>query len=161
MLGNFYRIFIYFHVYLILNKLIRDSLKHVSKIEFKEKQRIEYLQYMQRNYRVLPLVSLTLVSFLLQSIIKKLNQSSIFFTIFQCILRTTQNSVGNSQHMRQIQREEEKITKRLRKGLVFRENIKLSENLTCDLSLVSEIFSLSTPFIDSIRPFNLIKKSIK
>ena len=46
---SLYRIFIYFHVYLILNKLIRDSLKHVSKIEFKEKQRIEYLQYTQRN----------------------------------------------------------------------------------------------------------------
>ena len=40
---SLYMIFIYFHVYLILNKLIRDSLKHVSKIEFKEKQRIEYL----------------------------------------------------------------------------------------------------------------------
>ena len=46
---SLYMIFIYFHVYLILNKLIRDSLKHVSKIEFKEKQRIEYLQYTQRN----------------------------------------------------------------------------------------------------------------
>ena len=41
---------------------------------------------------------------------------------------------------------------------MFRENLKLSENLTCDLCFD---FSLSTPFIDSIRPFNLIKKSIK